>query len=149
MRNLLRRCFASTTVVVVTIVAAACTPTVTGTNSNGQAFQITIVDPQELVASASNLTPQDELLGEIGDGVHPLADPNAIAVTWIGRPCETRPNLEISETDGDPITIVLDRGPREGQVCNATEVGYGVELVLKRPVEVADLVFRIAAGQEP
>ena len=87
-------------------------------------------------------------MGEIGDGVHLLADSNDIVVTWIGAPCETRPRLEISEAAGDAMRIVVDRGPRES-FCPAMGVGYGVELVLKRSVEEADFEFSIAPRQEP
>jgi len=123
-------------------------PTADGFSTTGQAFQVALVDPDGLVERASGVTPKDELLGEIGDGVHLLADPNDIVVTWIGFPCETRPRLEISEAAGDAMRIVVDRGPRES-FCPAMEVGYGVELVLKRSVEETDFEFSIAPRQEP
>lgn len=147
-QSVLRQNFTSPAVLLLAVLTAACAPTVDGTNTSGQAFQLTIVDPQGLVLSASSLTPEEESLGDTGDGIHPLADPNSIWVTWIGPPCEPRPNLEISQAEGDPLTIELDRGPRESP-CEPMETGYGVALILKRPVEIADIVFSVSAGQEP
>jgi hypothetical protein len=145
----LRRPFESAAVVLLAAIVAACAPTVDGTNTARQAFHATIVDPQGLVQAASNLPPQGELVGLARDAVHPLDHPNAIWVTWDALPCETRPSLELSQAENDRITIELDRGPREADVCALMSAGYGVRLVLKAPVEAEEIAFSIVEDEDP
>jgi hypothetical protein len=132
--------------VLVAVGSAACALTFDGLNTAGQAYELTIIDPDGLVDSYAIRTPEAARLGVSGDGVHAVADPNSVWVTWTGLPCETRPSIEVSRAEDDRIAVALDRGPAEGETCVAMESGYGVALVLAEPVDIADIEFSDTAS---
>jgi hypothetical protein len=147
--SVLRRSFLSAAAVLFAAAAAACAPTVDGTNTALKAFQVTIVDPQGLVLAASSRAPLGDLEGVARDGVNQLPDPNEIWVSWDALPCQTRPSIELSRAGDDRITIEVDPGPRRADPCSDMSAGYGVRLVLKEPVEVDEITFSTAEGEEP
>jgi hypothetical protein len=145
-RRLLKRRL-SLLLVLLPLAVAACAGTVEGTNTIGQAFELTIVDPQGLVRTASNLQPDGDPTALPDLPVQALDDPNAVSVTWSGRPCQRRPTLTVSVAD--PLTIELNLGPRVTDFCEAMGVGYGVRLVLNEPVDAEEVEFTIVDGLDP
>jgi hypothetical protein len=148
--SVLRRSFEAAALVLLAALAAGCTPTVVGTNNARQRFEATIVDPQGLVLAASSRAPLGEIDGAAQDGVNPLKDTSAIWVAWHALPCQTRPSLELSQSEDDRITIELDRGPMNASDgCDLMSARYGVRLDFEEPVEPEEIAFSIADEQKP
>ena len=147
--SLLRINLTATAGVLLAVVAAACAPTVDGTNTSRQAFQLTVGDPQGLVLVASSLPSEAGFAGFADAGVYALDDPNAIGVIWTAFPCQTRPTLELSQADGEPITLELDPGPENGDYCESMSATYGIRLVLKEPVDADEIAFSILESEAP
>jgi hypothetical protein len=145
----LRLSLTSSAAVLLAIAAAACAATVDGTNTARQAFRLTVDDPQGLVLAASSLPGEEGFAGFSSVGVHPLDDPNAIAVIWNAFPCQTLPSLELSQAEGDPIKVELDPGPRTGEFCASMSATYGVRLVLKEPADAEEIALDIVGSEEP
>jgi hypothetical protein len=108
---------------------------VSGTNSDGGEFELTVVDAARVVTGAQSLSRPGGLSDQ---GVKLNADSRGVLVWWPGLPCEDRPTIAVS-SNSDTVTIEIDNGPSRGEVCSHNEVQFTVQLTFNKDFARATL----------
>jgi hypothetical protein len=108
---------------------------ITGTDSDGGQFELTIIGPADLVTAAQSLTRPGGLSDE---GVQLDADGRGALIWWSGVPCENHPSIEVSGASAT-VRIDIDRGPPSGDACSHNEVQFTVQLDFSKAFAAAEM----------
>lgn len=108
---------------------------ITGSNSDGGQFELTVVDEGHLVAAAASRTRPDGLPDE---GAQLEGDGRTALVWWPGIPCEANPTITVTGTS-DRVLFEVDDGPQRAGACSMNEVQLTIRLSLREPFSSAEM----------